>query len=78
MRFQETLSDILADDNDAILRLIREVYNKGVTAGLQAAESDNSECVFNDWEELELALGYPITSIEEFIDDALNPQYRTW
>lgn len=78
MKFQETLADVILDDNDALLRLIREVYNKGVTAGMQVAEMQDCESIFNDWEEVETALTYPITSIEDFVDEALDPRYRKW
>ena len=73
---RETIIDIIAEDTSALIRLLREVYDKGVSDGLAAANkvefsSDPSimfDLTFDSWNDLDDAIASPVDSVEEFID----------
>lgn len=46
MSFQDTLADLVKGDNEALLKLIREVYLRGVDDGAEAARSEDFNCIF--------------------------------
>lgn len=75
MSFHDTLADIIRGDNEALLKLIREVYLWGVDDGAEAARSENFDRIFHDWDEVEASLDAPVSSIEDFVDTALSTDY---
>ena len=74
MTYSGTIWDILDDSQENLVRLIREVYNKGLEDGMNAADSndDYADFIFHNWDAIEEALGYHITSVEEFVEEAFN------
>lgn len=75
MSFQDTLADLIKGDNEALLKLIREVYLRGVDDGAEAARSEDFDCIFHNWDEVEAALDAPSASIEDFVGTVLSTEY---
>lgn len=72
---RQTIIDIIAEDPSALVRLLRDVYNKGLDDGSEAADKMEQsgtgamfDIVFRDWDEIDDALNSPIDSVEEFVD----------
>lgn len=74
MTYSGTIWDILDDSPENLVRLIREVYNKGLEDGMNASDSndDYADYIFHNWDAVEEALDCHITSVEEFVEEAFN------
>lgn len=72
---RQTIIDMISEDQSALVRLLRDVYMKGLDDGADAAEKIGQadigtmfDVVFSDWDAIEDAIHSPIDSVEEFVD----------
>jgi hypothetical protein len=73
-KYSGTIWEILEDSPDELVRLIREVYNKGLEDGMNASDSDDNyaDYIFHNWEAVDEAMERQFTSVEEFIEEAFD------
>lgn len=67
---RHTIIDLIYDDPEALVRLLREVYSKGLNDGVVANKGDDFDCdaVFHEWDAVEPLLDEEVGSIEDFVD----------
>lgn len=58
------------DDPEALLRLLREVYSRGINDGVSATTANefNTDAVFHEWDAVEPLLDAEVDSVEDFVD----------
>lgn len=72
--YSGTIWEILEESPENLVRLIREVYNKGLDDGMNASDSGDeyADYIFHNWESVDELLDCHFTSIEEFVEEVFN------
>lgn len=68
-----TVIDILNEDPQSLMLLIREVYNKGLDDGVQTYGTDKRH-IFAGWDYISNSLDKEFFSIEDFVDYIFNEE----
>lgn len=65
-----TILNIIEDDPESLIRLLREVYSRGINDGVIATTGNefDTDAVFHDWDAAEVLLDKEVGSIEDFVD----------
>lgn len=83
----DSVFNLIEHDSTALMRLLREVYNKGLDDGAEVARRlaeeecpdlvpyDSMNDVFHNWEMVEELAEKPMYSVEDFVDTLFT--YRT-
>lgn len=65
-----TILNIIEDNPESLIRLLREVYSRGINDGIIATTGNefDTDAVFHDWDAAEVLLDKEVGSIEDFVD----------